>query len=157
MKSIFTKRNIFMTLGTITLLGLIGFVEKETSEKEVKNIIIRVEDEYGNHFIDDEDVMKLASLGYTDSIRGKLNDEINLKELEQRIKSNKFVKSVQVYKDFKGNVLIDLEQRRPIARVIQAMGPQSYISEEGLLLPLSEKYTARVVVIQGEGAGKVTD
>lgn len=157
LKAIFSKRKIFSVLGTIVLFGLIAFVEKETSEKEVRNIIINIKDQYGNHFIEDEDVLRLMSAGYTDSVRGKLNDEINLKDLEQKIKSNKFVRTVEVYKDFKGNLLVDLVQRRPIARVIQPDGPQAYIEESGIILPVSDKFTARVLVIFGEGSGKLLD
>jgi len=156
-KTIFTKRNLITSISTIVLFSLIAFVEKETSEKEIKDIIINIKDEYGTHFIDEGDVSRLMSAGHTDSVRGKLADEINLKELEHRIKSNKFVKTVQVYKDFKGNILVDLEQCRPVARVIQTNGPQAYIEEHGKILPVSDKFTARVLIVGGDGAGKLLD
>jgi cell division protein FtsQ len=157
LKTIFTKRNLITSISTIVLFSLIAFVEKETSEKEIKDTIIKIKDEYGTHFIEEGDVLRLMTAGHTDSVRGKLADEINLKELEHRIKSNKFVKTVQVYKDFKGNILVELEQCRPLARVIQNSGPQAYIGEQGKILPVSDKFTARVLIIGGDGAGKLLD
>ncbi len=41
------------------------------------------------------------------------------------------------------------ELRRPIARIIQNNGPDGYISEDGTLMPVSAKYTARVLLISG--------
>jgi cell division protein FtsQ len=139
------------------LLGLIGFVEKESDDREIKKVIIRLEDKEGNHFIDEEDIKRLISNHYTDSIRGKRYEEVNLKELEDRIYKNKFVEKVEVYKDHKGNLMADVTQWRALARIVQQSGPHAYIGENGNILPISSKYTARVVIVDGERAGKFLD
>jgi cell division protein FtsQ len=139
------------------VLGLIGFVEKKESEKYVKNTIINIKDEYGSHFIDRLDIEKIITSNYTDNVRGKEYDAVSLKNLERKIKSNKFVDDAQVYRDHKGNILIDITQSRPIARIVQSNGPHAYISDKGEILPVSDKFTARVVIIDGDKAGKFLD
>lgn len=157
MKSLFAKRYVFFTLSIVMILGLISFVEKESNDKEIRKVIIRLQDKYGNHFIDEMDIRKLISKNFTDSIPGKLSREVNLKELENRIYKNKFVESVEVYKDHKGNLLVDVTQWRAIARIVQSKGPHAYIGEAGNLLPLSSKFTARVLIVDGDRAGKFLD
>jgi cell division protein FtsQ len=39
--------------------------------------------------------------------------------------------------------------RRPIARLIRNDGPDGYIAEDGTVMPVSEKFTTRVVLISG--------
>jgi cell division protein FtsQ len=157
MKKIFTKRNIFLFSGSILVLGLISFVESERNRREVKGVLIHLEDEYGNHFIDESDIKKLISSDSYDSIRGKRFPEVDLKELEKRIYKNKFIENAEVYKDHKGNLIIDVVQRRAIARIAQSKGPHAYIGKDGTILPLSPKFTARVLIINGEGSGKLLE
>lgn len=157
MKSFLSKRSLFLTLGIVLMLGLISFVENENNEKEIKRVIVHLEDKYGNYFIDESDIRRLISNNYTDSIRGKLFSEVNLKELEERIYKNKFVQKAEVYKDHKGNLQVDVNQWRAIARIIQQDGPHAYIAEAGNILPVSEKFTARVLIVDGERAGRFLD
>ncbi|MFY8037495.1 MAG: cell division protein FtsQ/DivIB, partial [Cyclobacteriaceae bacterium] len=44
---------------------------------------------------------------------------------------------------------VNVELRRPIARIVQNDAPDAYIAEDGVIMPVSEKYTARVVLISG--------
>ena len=47
---------------------------------------------------------------------------------------------------------VDVKQRRPIARIVQRYGPDAYISDQGEVLPLSDRFTARVVLIEADNA-----
>ena len=47
-----------------------------------------------------------------------------------------------------GNLYVDIEQRTPIARVFTPMG-SFYLDQEGYVMPLSDKYTAQVIVVNG--------
>ncbi len=78
-----------------------------------------------------------------DRLIGTPFKNIDIRKLELRIKSNKFIRSCQVYEDLSGALNIEIEQIRPIARVIHPDAPDWYISEEGYVLPVSERFTAR--------------
>lgn len=157
LKTVFTKRNIIFVLSAIVLFGMIGFVENKESEREVNNVIIHIRDGYGNHFVDENDISRIITLNNTDNLRGKYYHEVNLKEMEKNIRQNKFVEEAEVFKDHKGNILINVVQHRPIARVAQEYGPHAYISDKGTILPVSDKFAARVVVVDGERAGRLLD
>ena len=77
-----------------------------------------------------------------------------MKTLETRLKKDKFVKNVQITKNLKGTLSINVIQRRPIARFLGA-DSSYYLGEEGNVLPLSNRFTARVVLVSGAGIKKM--
>jgi cell division protein FtsQ len=67
------------------------------------------------------------------------------------------VKDAQIFNDLKGNLVVNIDQMRPLARIINSFGGGSYISTESTILPLSTKFTSRVVVISGNYTNKIND
>jgi cell division protein FtsQ len=72
-----------------------------------------------------------------------------LKQIETRIKMNRFVKDAELYSDLKGNLVVKATLRRPVARLVRNDGPDGYIAEDGTVMPVSDKFTTRVVLISG--------
>lgn len=137
------------------VLTMMGFVANQQNEKTVKNIFIHVDLQHDNYFVGKEDVLDLLTSNGSDPIIGQYVDKINLKELEVRVKSHNFVENAQVFKDPKGNLTVKVSQCKPIARIIDAKGPNAYIGSNGECLPSSEKFTARVLLIDGAFAQKL--
>jgi cell division protein FtsQ len=54
-----------------------------------------------------------------------------------------------LYSDLKGNLVVSAEIRRPIARIVRNDGPDGYIAEDGTVMPVSDKFTSRVILISG--------
>lgn len=149
------KRSVKATLMILGLFALIGFVEKKQRTKVCATVNVRIQDTYDTYFISENDVLSLMTNNGTDRLIGTPFKNINIRKLELRIKSNKFIRSCQVYEDLSGALNIEIEQIRPIARVIHPDAPDWYISEEGYVLPVSERFTARVVLVDGAGADKL--
>lgn len=130
------------------LFVLIGFSEGQQGEVSVKDIVIKIENIRENHFIDEQDIIDLMELDYA-NLKGASLSRLNLKEIERRIKADRFIENAQLYSDVKGNLVVKVTLRRPIARIIRSDGPDAYISEDGTIMPTSDKFTARVVLISG--------
>ena len=143
------RKSVTIAILFVGMISLISFVEKKQEGKVYKDIKVAVDNEFENYFIDEEEIIRLITLNNSENIIGRKYEDINLKLLEQRIKSHKFVESAQVYKDLQGNLLAEIKQCRPIARIIQTDGPDAYIGNKGSTLNTSEKYTARVVILNG--------
>lgn len=153
LKKIKIKNGIVITGFAIILFSLIGFVEKEHVNKTFEHIIVEIDDEKQfNYFIDRNEVINLITLKNTDPVIHKKYKNVDLKTLESRIKSHQFVENAQVYKDLKGNLMVEVQQCRPLGRIVQTNGPHVYIGSNGNTLPTSEKFTARVVLIDGDKA-----
>jgi cell division protein FtsQ len=65
------------------------------------------------------------------------------------LKYDKHILDAELFGDLKGNLIVNVELRRPIARIVQKDAPDAYIAEDGVIMPVSEKYTSRVVLISG--------
>lgn len=135
-------------LALVALLVLIAFAEREQHDTAVKEISISIDNLNDNHFIDEEDVRELMQFKHENLIGASMGG-IKLKEIEEKIKANKFIEDAELYSDLKGNLLVQVELRRPIARIIRNDGPDGYIAEDGTVMPVSEKFTSRVVLISG--------
>ena len=135
--------------GFITLILIISFAERKEAEYRMEDINIQIENTRENLFIDQADVMALIVGTEKDFTLGDPNGRINLKTVETRIETHSFVKNAEVYRDLKGHLLVKVKQHRPVARLIAENGKSAYVGEEGTLLPVSGKYTARVPVITG--------
>ena len=62
-----------------------------------------------------------------------------------------------MFGDLKGNLIVNVELRRPIARIVQQDAPDAYIAEDGTVMPVSEKYTARVLLLSGPFVKKLLE
>lgn len=114
--------------------------------KACNKVSIKIDNEYNNYFISDLEVRNLLTRNGTRKLEGSDMEEIDLKNLEMRVKTHKFVNKAQVYRDLEGNINVTIKQKRPIARVIHA-DTDAYIDREGNILPLSDKFTAHVLPI----------
>lgn len=142
------KRELKITAAFVVVVAIIAFAERRQGEASIKDITIRVDNVNDNHFIDEEDVVKLMQLN-KDNLKGASLDKVNLKDVEKKIKMNPFVEDAELYSDLKGNMVVKAELRRPIARIVRNDGPDGYIAEDGTIMPTSEKFTSRVVLISG--------
>ena len=57
------------------------------------------------------------------------------------------IKSAQVYYTLDGYFHVEITQRKPVLRIMSGEG--YYVDEDGKIMPLSRKYTSRVVVATG--------
>lgn len=143
------KRSIKIFFSIMVLLSLVAFVEERRSTRECKQITIKVENQYQNYFLNENDIHLLMTNTGAEQLVGTYYSDLNLKQLEKRIEAHKYVKSANVYKDLKGNITVSAFQNRPIARIMQAGAPDAYISTDGDILPMSDRYTARVMLVSG--------
>ncbi len=146
--SVNIRKEIKVALALIALSFLIAFGERKQGGSVCKEIVVELENLQENHFLDEADVMKLVE-GSGQTIKGVGIDRINLKAIESKLKYDKHILDAELYGDLKGNLMVEVEMRRPVARIVQSDAPDAYIAEDGVVMPVSEKYTTRVVLISG--------
>ncbi|GAB3555500.1 cell division protein FtsQ/DivIB [Spirosoma fluminis] len=149
-----TKKWLFVAGGLFSLLGLIAFTEVRQGQKHVRTVVVRLDQVDGHQFLTRRDVMGYLTNGGADPIIGKDYADVSFKQLETRLKQHGLVKNCQVSRDLTGDLLVKVEQPRPIARLmVSGDGTRSvqgqYISEEGRFFPISMNYSARVPILTG--------
>ena len=83
---------------------------------------------------------------HPDSI--KMND-VSFKNIESLLSNHPSIRYANVYSDMQGKVFVSVIQRNPIVRV-QNGKDGYYLDEDGLRMPLSNEYTARMLLVTGE-------
>jgi len=142
------KIAIWMVLG-LYLVIILGFVSSRNKELLCKSIDIEIEGCTGNFFIDKEDVLSIIK-NEDEKILGYPVRDINKAQLEAVLLDNSFIKRTEVYSTLEGHLIIEIEQRVPVIRIINNKNEGFYIDNEGFLMPLSDKHSAHVIVGNGQ-------
>ncbi len=143
------KRELKIVAAVLIIVGIIAFSERKQNNVSIKDITIKIDNRQENHFLDEADIIGLMQLN-KENLTGTSIDRINLKGIEKKIKREPFVKNADLYSDLKGNLVVRAELRRPIARIVRNDGPDGYIAEDGTVMPVSEKFTSRVILVSGQ-------
>ena len=130
------------------LTALVAFSDRKLKDNTCHDIVVELDNDRENHFIDERDVLRMVE-AYPKPLRAQSFTNINLKEIELKLKTHKNFKKVELYNDLKGNMVVHVSLRRPMARLVQEFGPDAYLSEEGLVMPTSERYSSRVIIVSG--------
>jgi len=129
--------------GLVVLMGFIGVKKSETVCKDVKIYIPG-----SQYFIDRQEIDNILGIP-NHAIIGSRMDDINIHDLEARLKANPFIEFAKVYADMDGVINVEISQRQPILRMMNRFDQDFYVDQHGLKLPLSANFTARVLVANG--------
>ena len=129
--------------GVVVLMSFIELKKDATVCKDVKVYIPG-----SQYFIDKESVDKILEIG-SNTLIGRKLDNINMHDLEKRLKTNPFIATARVFADMNGVIMVEITQRQPMMRMMNQFEQDFYIDEHGLKLPLSDNFTARVLAANG--------
>ncbi|GAC1306741.1 MAG: cell division protein FtsQ/DivIB [Mucilaginibacter sp.] len=128
------------------LVVLMSFIEVKKAEVLCKNVKIYIP---GNqYFIDRQEVDKIL-LANGHELMGRKVENINIHNLENKLRANPFIEFATVYADMDGTISVQITQRQPILRLINRFNQDFYVDQHGLKIPLSANFTARVPVANG--------
>jgi cell division protein FtsQ len=146
------KRSLWLILP----IAGIGMAESRLGNQRCNNIVISIDGDSGMHFLDKTDIQMLLTENGGDPLLGNKLRDVHLSDLENRVRKNKLIKKCQVFRDLKGNVVVEVEQEKPLARWINTSANGEwrntsgyYINEDGVFFPLSESYSARALLVSG--------
>lgn len=113
-----------------------------------KKLNINIDYDSGNYFVTKEEVGATFLQLFPDTTHLAIH-KIHLKNFEDALKNNPFIKEVQVYTNSKESVHINIVQKSALFRVINKENVSFYLDKEGFKMPLSDNFTPRVIVITG--------
>ena len=143
-----TKVRLF--IGVILLISTIAFTQISQSGIICEAVVVSIENNLDNYFLEEQDILNLATDNGLTILEGKKIEQIDLKSIEKRLNDNPYIRYGQIYKDLQGTLIIAVELKRPIARILREMSSDSYITENGDQMPVSLNFTSRVVLISGQ-------
>lgn len=139
-------RTIYFLSILIISMFLIFFSQKRNNKIEKLKVNIDFVDKNANFF---DSIMVNKLLIQSKDTKFYLNkDMVDLKVVEDLLKSNPMIASADIYKTPQGVLNIKLEERKPIIRIINS-DEEYYLDNFGFRVPLSENYSPRVPIFYG--------
>ena len=130
----------------IIALGIKIKSDLEAETLKAPKIVIHVDDE--NAFISEEEL--LSRLRTENLIfDGQKREELDIEPIEEFIGSISQVKYVDVFQTINGEWQIDIQIRKPIARIFNKFGESYYLDSEGNAMNTTSSHTARTLIVTG--------
>ncbi|MCE3007019.1 MAG: cell division protein FtsQ/DivIB [Bacteroidetes bacterium] len=141
-------RNIALLIG-IPVLTLLLFVASTFyhEQKRVLRIQVKIEAEPDQCFLSVADINELLSL--ETRVLQQPVQAVDLQALEQELLATQYVDSAIAYFGTDGQLMLQVQLRKPVARVLPNGMAGYYLDAEGHIIPLSTAYTARVPLLTG--------
>lgn len=104
----------------------------------------------GNKMITENEVGNLLHKAFGSGIERTQLSALELDRMEEKIEEDPFVNNADVFIDQKNQLRINIEQRNPVLRVMDINGGNYYLDKDGKKMPVSDNFTARVLVATGK-------
>jgi cell division protein FtsQ len=146
----YSFKNIILATFWIALGGatvfLLAAAIKSKPAKHCKSTEISIHDVSNNFFVDKKDILNTIAMVEGPNFIGKETGSFNLKKLETELEKNVWIRSAELFFDNNEVLKVSVKEREPVARVFTSTGTTFYIDDELAMLPLSEKFSARLPV-----------
>lgn len=144
-------RTLLKILGVFVLAAglvlLMGFVHKKQAQVLCESMEIEIP---GAEFLITADEIDAMIRDADSSILSRPITYARLRNLEKVIKASPYVEDVSVYAEVNGVLKVEVQQRKPLVRIINHRNQHFYLDKRGNKMPLSSNYTPRVLVASGQ-------
>ena len=139
---------IWLLVGSACVALLVSAVHSKEI-KVCRGVEINISGVSNNFFIDKTDVYNIIKNFGGDSTQKKSLVSIDLGRIEKALEKDVWVKNAELYFDNNNFLKVSVEEREPIARLFTVTGNTFYIDSSCMILPLSDKFSARLPVFTG--------
>jgi cell division protein FtsQ len=128
----------------IAVIVLLGAAMQQKNHKVCGKIEVHITGAEKHVFIDEDDIKEM--LNSISPVVGRDIASLNLRIMEEQLEKNAWVKNAELFFDNNSVLMVNIEERQPIARVFTVQGNSFYLDTACIRLPLSEELSARVPV-----------
>jgi cell division protein FtsQ len=145
------KARIYWTIGIALVILLIFAAMLRKRQGEVKNIVVDIKHLEGgeNDFIKEKDIKEILRRSFDVNLEEARIGQIDVARVETVIEQDPFVENAETFIDAAGNLKITISQREPVCRIIDNNGMNYYLDKNGVQMPRSRYFSARVPVVTG--------
>ena len=136
---------VWLAIGAGTIVLLVAAIKKKDAQ-HCSGVSITIEGVDNNFFVDKKDILNSITTEVGGNAAGKRVSAFDLRKLEAELQKDIWVKSSQLFFDNNNRLVVKVLEREPVARVFTTSGTTFYIDSSLTMLPLSEKFSARLPV-----------
>jgi len=140
---------VLCCIGVAGILISLSFATSRQKATRSESLSINIDNNTEEEAFISEDDIKAFFKDRRDKILKTKVGDIQVNDLEKALNTHPAIENAEVSVDVNGDVEVDIRQRHPIVRVFNQDGESYYIDQEARLMPLSNNYTARVLVANG--------
>lgn len=145
-------KKFLLIFGALLIVGYLVFsvfyFGKVSQNEACTSFEVMVKDSGETQFIHSDEVEAFIKAKGLDPV-GKPLQEVNTLAIRDAILSNRLVKSAEVYLTSQGAVVANIQQRKPVLRVIPDVGGSYYIDNNRERMPVSPNYAVYVPLVTG--------
>ena len=135
-----------VVLAVYLVLAVTALNRPDDGDKRCNSVEISVDEGAGKGFLTSKDIEKMLNQKHMMTL-GNLSDSINLRQVEDVLKSSALVKDAEASMTDGGTLKIDVSQRVPLFRV-KTYTSDYYVDDSGNVMP-SSPYQSDVIIATG--------
>jgi cell division protein FtsQ len=139
---------ILFLVPVIYLAGIPFFLSGIIRSTPCSEIKVVIEDSGDYHFITKRNLLNMVN-SEGGRILGKPLEEVQVNNIEEKIKELKELKKAEVYTDIKGTMHVFTDQRNAIIRIMPDDGGDFFMDDEGVIIRRRNLYSPRVHIAVG--------
>jgi len=140
---------IGIVIGVCSVLALLGFVGSMRSSALCEKVEIVNHTEYDAQLVKNETVLA-AIQAVEKPVKGRPMNLVDTRSIEEGVEALPYVKSATAYKTIDKKIVVELNERKIIARLIDANGISAFLDSDGRILPKLQKVYLRLPVVSGQ-------
>lgn len=145
-QTIFKVLLLFVVIGYIVYA--IGWLGHSSDDMICSGITMNINDEAEQNFISEEDILGILHKEHI-SVKGQKIGDIDMRDIEQRIKSYDFIDSVCCYHTANGKLSIDIIPMQPVLHIMAENGEDYYLDKTGTPIS-SQNLNADLCIVTGK-------
>ncbi len=142
-------RKSLYVISLVLLVGLLVVLKRNQADQICEKVTIEIDAPAEKQLVTQRLVMDKISEWYSGGLSGTSQQNLDLPDLEARLESMPSVHNAEVSFDLRGELKLQIEQRMPVVRIIQAGGEQFYLAKDFTKIPVSGTDVARVPIANG--------
>ena len=111
----------------------------------------------GDKLISERDVKQALLKSFGNTLEGTELARLEVERMERVLEEDPFVQDAEAYVDQKNILHVSIYQREPMLRILDNTGGNYYLDQNGVKMPSSKNFAARVLVATGNVAPYTTD
>ena len=127
----------------------IGASGSSQANRVCSDIAVTINQSEGNYFVTEEGVKEMLKAKFPDRNLHVPVNAINTQSLEAYLVNTPYIKNAEIYIDINGKMWVEVQQQNPIVRIIDRDNANYYLTSDGLKMPTSKLFSARVPVVTG--------
>lgn len=137
--------SIWIILASGLVVLLVAAISKKNSA-QLSQVEIHISGVQNNYFIAEKDVLSILQKVHGHKLDKSSIKSLDLSAMESALEKNDWIERAEMFLDNNNVLQIKITEREPIARIFTNSGASFYIDSSLTMLPLSDKFSARLPV-----------